>query len=97
MGSTVQLAGLVGVSSPPLASQVTAQRQRQEVGLVAPRAAAAESMPLPRRPRRRGGRARRIGAAGSPEEKVEEPSLDFKIVGVSSSLGPRLSEARLAN
>jgi hypothetical protein len=97
MGSTVQLAGLIGVSSPPLTAQLSGGARKQ--------VCCSPSLRAPRQQSRRRLRVARAvevgapgGAAGAPEEKVEEPSVDFAFVSVSHySLGPRLSEARLAN
>ena len=80
MDSTVQLTGLLGVSSPPLAQShcySCSGARKQSCSL--------------RAPRRQGTRLRAVGMGapgGEPPaaapEQVEEPSVDFAFVSVSS-------------
>ncbi|RCV13080.1 hypothetical protein SEVIR_2G329200v4 [Setaria viridis] len=78
MGSAVQLIGLLGVSSPPLAQShcsCSGGAKKQVCSLRAPRQQS--------RRRLRVAHAVEMGApgsAGAPEEEVEEPSVDFAFV-----------------
>jgi len=85
MDSTVQLTGLLGVSSPPLAQSHCYSRS----------GARKQSCSL-RAPRRQGMTRLRAVGMGAPggeppaaaPEQVEEPSVDFAFVSVSSLLSP---------
>ncbi|OEL21586.1 hypothetical protein BAE44_0017396 [Dichanthelium oligosanthes] len=76
MGSTVHLAGLLGVSSPPLAQSHCSCSGAKKQSC---------SLRAPRQQRRRRLRAVEVGAPGgepsvaAPEEE-EEPSVDFAFV-----------------
>jgi len=82
MGATMHLTGVLGVSSPPLAPShcSCSGAKKPSCSLRPPR--------QQQRRRLRVARAVEVGApsAGAPEpEQVEEPSIDFAFVSVSSS------------